>query len=63
VDARVGMTGFAQIGQRVQAGDPLANVHAASIEAARACADALQTLVHIGNQAPTCTPILIQSIS
>ena len=63
VDARVGMTGFAQIGQRVQAGDPLANVHAASIEAARACADALQTLVHIGNQEPTCTPILIQSIS
>ncbi|MDE2419276.1 MAG: thymidine phosphorylase, partial [Burkholderiales bacterium] len=63
VDARVGMTGFAQIGQRVHAGDPLATVHAASPEAAQACADALQALIHIGDQIPTLTPALIQSIS
>jgi thymidine phosphorylase len=63
VDARVGMTGFVQIGQRVHAGDPLATVHAASPAAAQACAAALQALVHIGDQAPPLTPTLIQSIS
>jgi len=63
VDARVGMTGFVQIGQRVNAGDPLATVHAASPEAAQACAAALQALVCIGDQAPTPTSPLIQSIS
>jgi len=63
VDARVGMTGFAQIGQRVQTGDPLATVHAASPEAAQTCADALQALIHIGDQASPLTPTLIQSIS
>lgn len=63
VDSRVGFSAFAHTGQYVEAGDTLAMVHAASPAAAERCAQALQTLVALGDQPPTPTPVLLLRIS
>ena len=63
VDLRVGMTGFAQVGQQVSAGDTLATVHAATREAAEACAASLQDLIHIGETLPVLLPVLVERIT
>ena len=52
VDHRVGLSGMVQRGQRVEAGEPLAMVHAASVDAAQEAAVRLQALVAIGGEPP-----------
>jgi thymidine phosphorylase len=52
VDHRVGLSGMVQRGQRVEAGAPLAMVHAASVDAAQVAIARLQALVAIGGESP-----------
>jgi thymidine phosphorylase len=59
VDTRVGFTEFVQVGQRVEAGDVLAVVHAADANAATHASQALLTLIEIADQAPASTPMFI----
>jgi thymidine phosphorylase len=63
VDARVGFTQFVQIGQRVEAGDVLAVVHAADASAANRASQALLTLIEIADQAPFSTPVFITRLT
>jgi thymidine phosphorylase len=62
VDARVGFTQFVQIGQRVQAGDRLAVVHAADASAAQAARLKLPTLIQLADQRPALAPVLVASL-
>nr|WP_198674635.1 thymidine phosphorylase [Rhodoferax ferrireducens] len=59
VDARVGFTQFVQVGQRVEAGDVLAVVHAADANAAKNTSQVLLALIQIADQAPASAPVFI----
>ena len=63
VDPRVGFSDFAQIGQPVQAGEPLAVVHAADVASAERAQASLLTLIHIGDTAPVLAPVLVKYIT
>ncbi|MFZ4625411.1 MAG: thymidine phosphorylase [Rhodoferax sp.] len=63
IDARVGFTRFAQIGQQVQAGEPLAVVHAADENVAAWAAQALLTLIQLGDQPPRLAPVLVKRMT
>lgn len=63
IDARVGLSQFAQIGQAVQAGDVLAMVHAADAAAAERTRQTLLAKVQISDQAPAQAPVLVKRIS
>jgi thymidine phosphorylase len=63
VDARVGFSDFVQLGQRVETGDTLAVVHAATDEAAQLCAKRLQQLIEIGKEMPAQKPALLKRIT
>lgn len=63
IDARVGFTQFTRIGQAVQAGDPLALVHAADAASAERARRTLLAKVHISDQQPARAPVLVQRIS
>ena len=63
VDPRVGFTDFAQIGQAVQAGEPLAMVHAADTASAERARQSLLTLIHIGDAPPVLAPVLVKYIT
>jgi len=63
VDARVGFTQFAHLGQRVQAGEVLAVVHAADANAAEQARDALLRLIELADQPPASTPVLITRLA
>jgi len=62
IDARVGFSQFAQIGQSVQAGEPLAMVHAASADAAEYARQHLLTKIQIADTPVTPAPVLMQCI-
>ena len=62
IDPRVGFTQFAQIGQPVQAGEPLALVHAADAAAAEHARVALLAMVQIGDESATAGPVLWQRL-
>ncbi|MDV2983165.1 UNVERIFIED_CONTAM: thymidine phosphorylase [Methylobacteriaceae bacterium AG10] len=53
IDGRVGFTGLARPGDRVEPGDPLGTVHAADEAAAERAATALQAAYRIGTVGPT----------
>ncbi|HZT56023.1 MAG TPA: thymidine phosphorylase, partial [Burkholderiaceae bacterium] len=63
VDHRVGLSGVAAIGQRVEAGAPLATVHAADVASAAAACDKLAALIRIADAAPAVSPVLIERIA
>lgn len=63
VDPRVGFSDFAQIGQAVQIGEPLAMVHAADATSAERARQSLLALIHIGDTAPVLAPVLVKSIT
>ena len=63
VDPRVGFSDFVQIGQAVQAGEPLAMVHAADDASAERARQSLLTLIHIGDAPPVLAPVLVKYIT
>ncbi|MBK9443073.1 MAG: thymidine phosphorylase [Comamonadaceae bacterium] len=62
IDARVGFSQFAQIGRQVQAGEPLAVVHAADAAAAEYACQQLLTKIQIAETPVTPAPVLMQCI-
>ena len=62
VDHRVGLTQVVGVGQPVEAGEPLAIVHAADEASAAAACDRLARLIEIGDVAPASRPVLIERI-
>ncbi len=62
IDPRVGFTQFAQVGQQVQAGEPLAVVHAANAAAAEQAQRTLQALIQIGDTPIAATPVMVQRV-
>jgi thymidine phosphorylase len=62
IDPRVGFTQFAQIGQPVQAGEPLAVVHAANTAAAEQAQRTLLALIEIGDAPIAATPVMVQRV-
>lgn len=63
IDPSVGFTQFAQIGQQMQAGEPLAVVHAADTASAERARQSLLALIHIGDTAPVRSPVLVKRIT
>ncbi len=62
IDARVGLNQFVQLGQAVQAGEGLAGGHAADTSAAECARQTLLAMLHISDQAPPPTPVLVKRI-
>lgn len=62
IDPAVGLSGVLRLGDRVEAGDPLARVHAADREAAEAAVRAVQSAIDIGN-VPIEAPLIIERIA
>jgi len=62
INPRVGFSQFAQVGQRVAAGEPLALVHAADAASAEQARQTLQSLIHIGEQAPIPSAVMVKRI-
>lgn len=62
IDERVGFTQFAQIGQQVQVGEPLAVVHAADTASAERARQSLQDLIQMGDTPPALAPVLVKRI-
>jgi thymidine phosphorylase len=60
VDPRVGLSDVLPLGQRVEAGDRLATVHAATESSADAAASALLKWIAITDAAPAAVPVLIE---
>jgi thymidine phosphorylase len=59
VDPAVGLDGLQPLGARLERGDPLARVHAASAEAAAAAVTAVQAAYRLDEAAPAATPTVI----
>jgi thymidine phosphorylase len=62
IDARVGFSQFAQLGQQVQAGEPLAVVHAADAAAAEHAQRTLQTLIQISDAPLAAAPVMVRRV-
>ena len=62
VDPRVGLADVVALGTIVQAGEPLAWVHAASSDAAAAAVAAVQRAVRIEDSAPVLAPLLVETV-
>jgi thymidine phosphorylase len=63
IDARVGFTQFAQLGQAVQVGEPLAVVHATDAASAERAMQALLASIDIGDAPVEPTPVLVSRIT
>ena len=63
IDARVGFSQFVQLGQAVQAGELLAIVHAADASAAERARQTLLAKLHISDQAPAPSPVMVERIT
>ena len=62
VDHRVGLSGMVAIGRRVEAGEPLAAVHAADQASAAAACEKLASLIRIVDTELALSPVLIERI-
>ena len=62
VDPRVGLSGIASIGQRIQAGEPLATVHAADEPSAAAAGKRLLELIDVSDAESPAAPVLIDRL-
>ena len=62
IDPRVGLAQVAALGDRVQAGEPLCEVHAASAAAAADAARAVQAAITMGDAPPDTPPLLLARV-
>jgi thymidine phosphorylase len=62
IDPRVGFTQCVQKGQRIEAGDPLAMVHASNEDMAKRAVGAYQAAVHWSDTAVAPTPVMMEHI-
>ena len=62
IDFAVGLDSFAQIGDAIQSGQPLAVVYARDDSAAQQAAAAVQAAFVIGDSAPTARPLIYRSV-
>ena len=62
IDHRVGLSGLSAVGRMVEAGAPLATVHAADAASAAAACEALAALIRIAPAEPAVSPVLIERI-
>jgi thymidine phosphorylase len=62
VDFAVGLTGLAQLGDRVEAGQPLAMVHARTEAAAERAVQQVRQAYQISETAPQANPVVYRSI-
>jgi thymidine phosphorylase len=62
VDHAVGLTGLAGTGETVDAGRPLAVVHAQSEEAAQAAERAVRAAYRLGDQRPASNPLILERL-
>ena len=62
VDPRVGLADVVPLGRIVQAGEPLAWVHAASSDAAAAAVAAVQRAVQMADDAPVALPLIVETV-
>lgn len=62
INPSVGFSQFAQIGQPVQQGEPLAIIHAADAASAERAQHALLALIQISDSAPTLSPVMVRRI-
>ncbi|WP_421996616.1 thymidine phosphorylase [Reyranella sp.] len=62
IDPAVGLSGFVEVGARVEAGTPLCLVHAADEAAAAAAIAAVQATVRIEDRPPSARPVVMQRI-
>jgi len=62
IDPRVGFSDVVSLGQRLERGERLATVHAASAEAARHAAEVLLACIEIGDAPPAAQPVLIARV-
>ena len=62
VDHRVGLSGISAVGRRVEAGEPLATVHAVDAASAAVACETLATLIRIVDTEPGASPVLIERI-
>lgn len=62
IDPAVGLDGFAPLGARVRAGEPIARVHAATDAAAKEAARSVARAYTIGDVAPA-APVLVERIT
>jgi thymidine phosphorylase len=62
VDGTVGFSGFAQIGDAMVAGQPLAFVHARGTDAAGLAGEAVSTAFLIGDAPPAGRPLVLESL-
>ncbi|AXA92230.1 thymidine phosphorylase [Massilia sp. YMA4] len=62
IDFAVGLTNLAELGQKVDAGQPLAIVHARSEEAAKQAVAEVQAAYTIADTAPAANPIVYRTI-
>ncbi|WP_377291756.1 thymidine phosphorylase [Rhizobium sp. SG2393] len=63
IDHRVGLTHLRPVGTRVEAGDLLATLHAASPLGAEQAAAVLAGHIHIAEEAPATRPVLVSEIT
>ena len=62
IDPRVGFAAVQPLGHAVQAGEPLAFVHAADEAAAERAIASYQAAVSIGDAAPVATPLVAEQV-
>ena len=62
VDTRVGLADVVALGVIVQAGEPLAWVHAADSGAAAAAVAAVQHAITLSDDAATAQPLIVESV-
>ena len=62
IDHRVGLSGLSAVGRKVEAGAPVATVHAADAASAAAACEALAALIRIAPAEPAVSPVLIERI-
>jgi thymidine phosphorylase len=62
INPAVGLTDVAQLGAKIEAGQPLATVHAATEDDAERAARAVLAAVTIGD-APQLPPLMIEKVS